>query len=112
MEKNLLWLRGGYGVVYLPEINYGSFSKMITRIPAKYALKNAGMVLSVSRSNQKELLEKIEPKRNILIYNGVDTDKFYPRRQKENIVITVGAVNPMNWRREGIELFVEAAQYD
>jgi len=109
--KKSVVVAGGYDVVYLPEINYGSFSKMSTRIPAKYALKNADLVLSVSRSNQKELLEKVEPKKNILVYNGVDTDKFYPKGQKENLVITVGAVNPMNWRRKGIELFVEVAQY-
>jgi len=111
-RKKSIVVAGGYDVVCLPEIKYGSFSKIYTKIPAKYALKNADLVLSVSRSNQKELLEKVEPKKNMLVYNGVDIDRFYPKGQKEDLVITVGAVNPMNWKRKGIDFFVKVASYN
>lgn len=110
-KRKAIIVAGGYDVVYLPEINYGAFTKIKEKIPARYVLEKADLVISISKSNQKELLRKITPKRNILIYNGVPIDHFYPEGKKEKIVLTIGSVNPSNWQRKGLHQFVEVAQY-
>lgn len=109
--KKSIIVAGGYDVAYLPEINYGAFTKKKEKYPAKYALKNADLVISVSKSNQKELLEKIKPKKNTLIYNAVPIKDFYPGDDKKQMVITVGTVKQANLYRKGIETFVKVAKY-
>jgi len=111
-KKKSIVVAGGFDVVYLPEINYGAFTNFKERIPSKYVLKNADIVVSISKSNQKELLEKIQPKDNILIYNGVPVENFSPGVfKKEKVAITVGGIKWSNMKRKGIETFVKAAQY-
>ena len=110
--KKSVVVAGGYDVVFLPEINYGAFTNLKEKIPAKYVLKNADLIISVSKSNQKELLEKVKPRKNILIYNGVPLNKFPPSGfDKENLAITVGGIKHSNLKRKGIETFVKSAKY-
>lgn len=103
---------GGYDAANIPEINYGAFTNFKERIPAKYVLKNADLLLPVSKFTMNEILNKVKPNRIELIYNGVDTDLFKPHGKKEsNIVITVGFLKRNNIYRKGIETFVKAAKY-
>jgi len=111
-KKKSIVVAGGYDVVNLPEINYGAFTNLKEKISSKYVLTNVDIVISVSKSNQKELLEKIQPKKNVLIYNGVPVEDFnYLNNKKEKLVITVGGVKWSNLKRKGIETFVMAARY-
>jgi len=110
--KKSIVVAGGFDVVYLPEINYGAFTNIKERIPSKYVLKNSDLVISISKSNQNELLEKIKPKKNILIYNGVPIVPISQNNtKKEKIVITVGGIKWSNLKRKGIETFVKSAKY-
>lgn len=102
-KKKLVIVAGGYDVAYLPEIKYGNFISPIGKMFSLYSFKNADVVISISKSNQKELLEKIKPKKNVLIYNGVPILYFYPQGKKENMIITVCS---SNWIRKGIEDFI------
>jgi len=111
-KKKSIVVAGGYDVVSLPEINYGAFTNFKEKLPSKYTLKNANVVISISKSNQIELLEKVKPKKNILVHNGVPLDKFTPTNfNKEKIAITVGAIKRSNLKRKGIETFVKSARY-
>ncbi|MEF8848448.1 MAG: glycosyltransferase family 4 protein, partial [Candidatus Thermoplasmatota archaeon] len=68
--------------------------------------------LSVSKSNQNELLEKVNPKRSVVVYNCVPVEDFYPHEgEKEDMVITIGAVNFSNLQRKGLEMFVKVARF-
>lgn len=110
-RKTSIVIVGGYDAAYVPEISYGAFTNLKEKIPAKFVLKNADIVISISKSNQKELLEKVKPKKNILIYNGVPLEKSKPSGEKEdNLVITVGGIKQSNLKRKGIELFVRTAK--
>ncbi len=112
-RKKSVLVAGGYDVAYIPEISYGRWCQARHKKKmTKYALEKADLVLSVSECNQKELLEKAMPKKNILIYNGVPIDKFSPpKEKKENIAITVGNIYQSNLKKKGIEFFVKAAEY-
>jgi len=111
-KKKIVTVAGGFDVVCLPEINYGAFTNFKQKLPSKYVLKNSDMIISISKSNQRELLEKVRPKKNILIYNGVSIEEFVPGDyDKEKIAITVGIIKWSNLKRKGIETFVKTAKY-
>lgn len=111
-RKKSIVVAGGFDVADVPEINYGAFTNFKEKLPSRYVLKNSDLIVSVSKSNQRELLEKIRPRENVLIYNGIPLEEFAARNSdKEAIAITVGTVKWSNLRRKGIETFVKTAQY-
>jgi glycosyltransferase involved in cell wall biosynthesis len=110
-HKKSLVIAGGFDVAYAPEIGYGAFTNFKERLPAKYVLQNADMVLAVSKSNEKELLDRVTPKRHAMIYNGIPIDRFYPsKKKKEQIVITIGGVTQSTLKKKGLEIFVKVAK--
>jgi len=102
---------GGYDAAYVPEINYGAFTNIKEKIPAKYVLENADLLLPVSEFTKKEVLEKVNPKRIKVVYNGVDVERFKMEGNKEDdLIITVGGVSWSNLKRKGIKIFVNTAR--
>jgi len=110
-NKKSVIVAGGYDVVYRPDINYGAFISARGRLNSTIALEHADFVVSISKSNQRELLEKLTPKKNVLIYNGVPVDEFYGGNKKESMILTVGEVSKSNWKRKGLDNFVAMAEY-
>ena len=109
LHKKCIVVIGGYEVAYVPEIGYGGMLNPNNVKKVRYVLKNADLILAVSRSNLNEIKENFHTKRSELIYNGVRTDSFYPQGEKKNIVITVGNVTSENLQRKGLETFVRSA---
>jgi glycosyltransferase involved in cell wall biosynthesis len=109
-RKKSVIVAGGYDVAYVPLIGYGAFTNIKEKIPAQYVLRTADVVISVSKSNQRELLEKAQPKRNVLIYNGVSETEFAPGGGlKEKLVLTVCTINRSNLARKGLETLTSIA---
>jgi len=108
-RKKSLVIAGGWDVIYLPEIDYGAM-KHPTRIRrTTYALKEADKVIAVSQSTGNEVLNWVEREVEV-IYNGVDTEKFIPKDERENLVITVAGINNLvRYKTKGIETFLKAA---
>ena len=106
-RKPVIVVTGGYDVAKNKELNYGLllnpfYSKMV-----KYVLNKARFVLSVSKFNGDEIYNNLNMDFSILVYNGVDPDKFIPKGKKEKICLTVGYVTRENWIRKGIRDFVQ-----
>ncbi len=97
---------GGYDAAYIPEINYGAFTNLKERIPARYVLKHADLILPVSEFTKKEVLKRVKPKQVKLLYNGVNINKFKSNKTKENFVITIG--NKI--RLKGLDTFADASK--
>lgn len=112
-RKKLIVVAGGYDVAKLPEINHGAWCNIKERFPAKYVLRNADLILSVSKSNQNELIEKVKPKANALVYNGVDTKYFFPGASidKKRQVFSLGLLKKSNLIRKGIQNAVITGSY-
>jgi glycosyltransferase involved in cell wall biosynthesis len=109
--KTSIVIAGGYDAAYVPEINYGAFTNLKERIPAKYVLKNADLILAVSEFTKNEVLKWAKPKRMKVLYNGVNVENYKPEEEKDdNLVITVGGIQWSNLKRKGIETFVKSAQ--
>ncbi|UCD92967.1 MAG: glycosyltransferase family 4 protein [Methanobacteriota archaeon] len=109
LRKKSIVVAGGWDVIYLPEIDYGAMNnpKRIDR--TKYALKNADRVLAVSESTKQEVLQWVDRDLDV-VYNGVDTEKFVPKGEKRDLVVTVAAIdNLVRYKKKGIETFLDAA---
>lgn len=102
---------GGHDVANVPEINYGLPRHPILKHFAKYALKNADLVISVSKYNQQELLDFVTPKQNELAYNCFNEDipeGLGTIRKKR--VITAGQIDKKSSARKGHFQFLEVAR--
>lgn len=103
---------GGYDTAYEPDINYGAYTNLKEKIPSRYVLKNADLILPFSNSSKNELLKQVNPTNLKVLYLGIDTEKFRKNSDKEkNLIITVGNINWSNLKRKGIETFVKSALY-
>ena len=111
-EKKSIVIAGGYDAAYVPEINYGAFTNLKERIPAKYVLKNADLILAVSEFTKNEILDRLEPKQLKVVHNGVDIEKFKPKKENlENIIVTVGGATKKGIKLKGLETFAKVSAH-
>ncbi len=110
-RKKSIVVVGGYEVAKVLEIYYGGMLSRKKAFIVKFVLKHADKVLTVSEFNKSEILEYINPKNVELVYNGIDCDKFKSASEKEDLIISVGAVSNTVVKRKGFETFVKSAKY-
>jgi glycosyltransferase involved in cell wall biosynthesis len=111
LHKKSIIVIGGYEVAYTPKINYGALLSRVGRFRVSIILRHANKIFAVSRSSMKQILNFVQPKNLILVYNGVDLQKFSPSGTKNNLVITVGVISTSTILRKGLITFVQAANY-
>ena len=111
LRKKSIVVVGGYEVAYVPEINYGALLSLRRRLEVKFILRHASKILAVSNSSEEEILRFTIPKNLKLVYNGVDTEKFKPAGEKENLVVTVGAISYNTIDKKRFDTFVKASKY-
>ncbi|MHC1573620.1 MAG: glycosyltransferase family 4 protein [Candidatus Syntropharchaeales archaeon] len=109
-RKPIAVVVGGYDAARLPEIGYGATLKLKERRATLRVLRDADLLLPVSEATSRELMSICNPRRTEMIYNGVDTKRFRPAGDKEDIVLSVGGVNRSNYVKKGIDHFMEAAR--
>lgn len=110
-KKKSIIIAGGYDVADVPELNYGAFTKLRRRWPAKYSLKHADIVLPVSNFTKTETLRQVKPKRIEVVYNGVDIERFKSTQEKGDVIVTIGKVTEQGIRLKGLETFAKASIY-
>jgi glycosyltransferase involved in cell wall biosynthesis len=110
-RKKAIVVVGGYEVAKVPEMGYGSMLNPNSAHRVKYVLENANKILAVSEFNKTEILKYTNPENVELVYNGIDCDKFKPKGEKEDLVITVGYVVDHAIKRKRYDVFVKAAKY-
>lgn len=111
-HKELYVVLGGYDVVYLPEINYGSFKNFLRAFCARFTMRYANLNLAVSEYVKKEALIRT-PKAHIeTVYNGINIDwRPHTVSQKKSWVLTVASGDTLQRvRLKGIDFFCEVAR--
>ncbi|RLF50436.1 MAG: glycosyl transferase family 1 [Thermoplasmata archaeon] len=109
--KKSIIVVGGYDAAYEPKIRYGAFTNLKERLPAKYILKNADILLAVSNFTKNEVLKHVKPKQIEVVYNGVDTCISEPIQKKENTIVTVSPVTEKGIYLKGLKTFAEVSTY-
>jgi glycosyltransferase involved in cell wall biosynthesis len=112
--KKSIVIVGGYEVARIPEINYGLARSPIFPHTVSYVLDRANKVLAVSESLKNEAIKNTKANGgNILtVPNGYDYEKFKPKGEKENLVLT--AFPCSDWQRmrlKGLDTFVKSASF-
>jgi len=109
-RKKSVVVAGGYDVVGVPEIRYGTMLIPKDARKVKFVLENANMILPVSNFLENEV-RKITEKAHIhTIPNACDIQRFKPsREEKEDIVLTVCNVNKETVVKKGLKTFLESA---
>jgi len=103
--KKSIVVAGGYDVANIPEFNYGQFTQnWIKKTLAKFALKHADIILPVSNYVKNEISKILQPKKLEVVYNGVNTEKFIPKK-KEKIIVTIGPVTKTRMKLKGLDTF-------
>jgi len=111
-RKKSIVVVGGFEVAKVPEINYGLMLSPKSACRTKYVLENADKLLAVSEFNKKEILKYRNPEAVERVYNGVNSDKFKPDGEKENLAITIAAITRRNKvLLKGLDTFVKSAKF-
>ncbi|UCG69077.1 MAG: glycosyltransferase family 4 protein [Thermoplasmata archaeon] len=107
--KRSIIIAGGWDVVYMPEIDYGAMKgKRIKK--TRYALKKANKIMAVSESTKEWVSKWIDRDDVITVYHGFNSEKFYPKGKKEDMVLTVGKLaDDATIKVKGLETFIKAA---
>jgi glycosyltransferase involved in cell wall biosynthesis len=108
--KSIL-VTGGFDVAYVPEINYGMMRLPKARPWTRFALQQADLVIPFSEFSKDEVSRLAHARQLQVIYPGVDVDTFHPSdSQKQDLVVTVGAVGHSYFRRKGLEVFARCSK--
>ena len=93
-RKKSIVVVGGYDAAYVPEINYGAFTNIKGKIPAKYIYKNATKILVVDPSLKADIIKNAKLNGFNIDYlpTGYDPNYWKPGNKKEKIVLTVGII--------------------
>jgi glycosyltransferase involved in cell wall biosynthesis len=111
-KKKSIVVVGGYDAAYFPEINYGAFTNIKEKIPAKYVYKNVDKILVVAPALKENIIKNAKVIGNNIDYlpTGFNPDYWKPGVKKENVVLTVAmAKNMLVVKLKGLDVFVKAA---
>lgn len=114
LRKKSIVVVGGGEVANVPEIGYGLMLDPADARIVKYILDNADKVLTVDASLEEDAIKNVGVNgKNIqTIPTGYDYEKFKPKGEKENLVITVSmGDNWMRVRLKGLDTFVKSAKF-
>jgi glycosyltransferase involved in cell wall biosynthesis len=112
LRKKSAIVVGGYDVIYIPEIDYGTLNSLKNCLRAKFVMEYATKILPFSNYAKYRVLSITKKANLCVIPLACDTEKFKPiRGRKENLVITVCYVNRDNIKRKGLKTFVESAKF-
>lgn len=111
LKKKSIVVIGGYDCAYEPEINYGAFTNLKEIIPSYFVLKNASLLLAVSKFTKKKILERVKTKKDIkVVYNGIDQSKFNLKSgKKEKIIVTIGQATKKSYKLKGLDVFAKVS---
>jgi len=113
LHKRSIVVAGGYDVAKMPEINYGLMNMRLWRIFPMFSFKYCDRILAVSEYARREINEnmKVDDEKILVVHHGFDKKKFFPRGEKDNVVLTVGQVNFQTLEKKGIINFARTAKF-
>jgi glycosyltransferase involved in cell wall biosynthesis len=114
IKRPVVVVIAGFEVANIKELRYGYMLNPLHKNIVKYVLKNADIILPVHESLKNDALKYTNIKgENIhVLPTGYDDEKFKPKGEKENLVISVALCPDWNRARlKGLDIFVKAAKF-
>jgi glycosyltransferase involved in cell wall biosynthesis len=81
-----------------------------SKFVAKFSTKRAHRVFAVSQYKKDRILEYVKTDNIRVVYHGFDSEYYKPADAKEDMIITIGEVDEVNFWRKGFNTFVQAAE--
>lgn len=111
--KKSIVVVGGYEVARIPELRYGLLLSPVKSRILKYVLRRADRVLTVDEALKWEAIRNVgvDGKNITTVPNGFDSEKFSPKGEKENMILTAYLCS--TWERarlKGLDTFVRTAE--
>jgi len=112
-NKKFYLVLGGYDVVHLPKIRYGSLKNPIRSFCAKFSITSAECNLAVSDYVRKQAIKLVPYAKITTVYNGITTDTSVKvQNKKKDLVLTVGVGHTLQRiRLKGVDFFCEVARH-
>lgn len=103
---------GGYDVCRIRSLKYGSFKNPVRGFMTRFSMQHCTLNLCVSRYVERKVKAITRKAKTLLIYNGTNLlPENAPLVQKENIVLTVGAVqSEQTFYLKGFDRFLTVAR--
>lgn len=112
MKKRSIVVAGGYDVAYEPEISYGQYTlAWHKKLYADFVLKYADAILAVSQFSAMEAKARSSPRKLEVVYLGIDVEKFMPKGEKEDLVMTVASGSANLNKLKGLDTFIKVTKY-
>jgi glycosyltransferase involved in cell wall biosynthesis len=113
LRKKSIVVAGGYDVAKMTEITYGLMNMRLWRLFPMFSFKYCDRILAVSEYARREINENInvDDEKVVVVHHGFDKNKFFPRKAKENLVITVGQVNSQALYVKGLINFAKTSKF-
>lgn len=109
-KKKSFLVLGGYDVINIPEIKYGSFNNPIRAFFAKKSMQFCTLNLPVCEFIAEDAKRIIKDLHYKIVYTGYDENKFLPGRKKEDIVLVVSIVDTeKRYFIKGIDILLKLA---
>lgn len=113
-KKSILVL-GGYDVVGIPELKYGSYSNKLRAFCAGNSIKYASLNLAVAENIAAEAKVKVPEAKVSTLHTGYDSEKFsLGNEERKKRIITVTGMNKSNaaqrFKIKGTDIFCSAAE--
>jgi len=112
LKKKSVVVAGGHDVAKIPEINYGLMNKKLWRFFPLFSFKNCDRILAVSQYTKNEVISNtnVNAEKVLVVRHGFDENKFFPKKEKKNIAITVATMTSQTLDRKGIINFARTAK--
>jgi len=110
LGKPSILITGGFDVVGLPDIGYGSLLHPSSAKRVRTVVRTATRVIAISNSIRISVSNFSNRSDIELIPLGFDPERIPFSAEKEPIVITVGSITASNLVRKGMETFIEIAR--
>jgi len=103
---------GGYDATFIPELNYGAYSKGLRSLLTKKIVQWANWVIPVDDSLSDKITSRNGELKSVkTVYTGHDSEKWFCDTEKVNRIVTVGAFdNVSRLKIKGLDFFVEVAK--
>jgi glycosyltransferase involved in cell wall biosynthesis len=111
LNKRSVLIAGGWDVATVPEIGYGYILDPKKKRRLKNSLKNADLVISISK-DLKNKVHEIQPAcEATLVYHGFDQANYFPSGKKKDKVMTVvSRMDKEIVELKGLKTFVACAR--
>lgn len=110
-KKKIFVITGGYDIAYVPSIQWGEMQSWWKRIFQQFTLARVDRIFPFSSFSRSDVIKYAPNDKVCAVYLGIDTQRFVPCGEKENLVVTTCIeINYSTIIQKGLHTFVECAR--